>query len=42
MNIELCDVFTWDGMRDLLSSFLWIGLVYDKPGKHVFDSILLQ
>lgn len=42
MNIELCNVFTWDDMRDVLSSFLWIGLVYDKPGKVIFDSILLQ
>ena len=42
MNIELCDVSTWDGMRDLLGSFLWIGLVYDKPGKDVFEMIMSQ
>ena len=42
INLGLCAVFTWDETKELLSSFLWIGLVYDKPGRNVFDSILSQ
>ena len=42
MNIELCNVFTWEGMRESLSSLLWVGLVYDKAGNDVFDLILPQ
>ena len=41
-KMHLCHVFTWDKMRRLLSSFLWIGLVYDKSGRDVFDSALAQ
>lgn len=40
VNIALCGVSTWVGMRDLLSSFLWIGLVYDRPCKDIYTSIL--
>ncbi|MCJ1376918.1 hypothetical protein MMC17_000008 [Xylographa soralifera] len=29
---------SWSEMRDLLISFMWIGLVHDKTGKRVFDS----
>lgn len=39
-NMYLCKVLTWDGMRHLLSSFLWMGLVYNKPAEVMFDSII--
>lgn len=35
-----CHVLTWNAMRDLLGSFLWIGSVYDYRGKFLFESIL--
>lgn len=38
VNIGLCEIDSWKKMQDLMKSFLWIGLVYDKPGKGVFDS----
>ena len=30
---------SWNEMRGVLKSFMWIGLLHDKPGKDVFDSI---
>ncbi|XXG93831.1 hypothetical protein Hte_000080 [Hypoxylon texense] len=39
VNMELCGVSgSWDATRDVLNSFMWIGLVHDVPGKAVFDS----
>jgi hypothetical protein len=40
IHSDLGGVFTWDAMRDLLSSFLWVGLIYDKPGHDIFDLML--
>ncbi|MCJ1394402.1 hypothetical protein MMC18_007280, partial [Xylographa bjoerkii] len=37
-TIGTCKVESWSEMRDLLISFLWIGLAHDKTGKRVFDS----
>ncbi|KAJ5606584.1 hypothetical protein N7510_009365 [Penicillium lagena] len=42
MDINLCGVFNWSDMRDLLGSFLWVGLVFDALGKELFESVLLQ
>jgi hypothetical protein len=42
MAIDMCSVSSWDDMRDVLRSFLWVGLVYDGPGKDVYDSVLSQ
>lgn len=39
MSIELNGVSSWDDMRDLLGSVLWVGVVYDKAGKEVFDLV---
>lgn len=39
-NAELCGVDSWPAMRALLSSFIWVGLVHDAPGKAVFDSAM--
>lgn len=32
-NIGLCEIDSWSRMQNLLMSFMWIGLVHDKPGK---------
>jgi hypothetical protein len=37
VNIGLCEIDSWSKMQDLLMSFMWIGLVHDKPGKGVFN-----
>ncbi len=39
-NMSLCGIDTWVQMRDLMRSFLWIGLLHDKPGKGVFDTAM--
>jgi hypothetical protein len=39
MSTELNGVSSWDDMRNLLGSFLWAGVVYDKAGKEVFDLV---
>lgn len=38
-NIGFGDMKSWDGMQDLLNSFMWIGLVHDKAAKRVFDQL---
>jgi hypothetical protein len=40
VNIGFCAIDQWSEMQRLLKDFMWIGLVYDKPGKRVFDSIV--
>lgn len=42
VNIGLCEIDSWSKMQDLMKSFMWIGLVYDKPGKGVFDSTVAR
>jgi hypothetical protein len=42
IEIEQCEVATWDDMRDLLRSILWVSLIYDKPAKDIFDVISSQ
>ncbi|KAK3940202.1 hypothetical protein QBC46DRAFT_288823, partial [Diplogelasinospora grovesii] len=37
-TMSMCDVGSWGEMRELLMSFMWIGLVHDKRGKRMFDS----
>jgi hypothetical protein len=41
-TMRTCKVDSWSEMRDLLMSFMWIGLVHDKTGKRVFDSAVGQ
>ncbi|KAK3375797.1 hypothetical protein B0T24DRAFT_664915 [Lasiosphaeria ovina] len=38
-NVRLCDVESWEDMRRLLGSFMWIGMTQDKPGKAMFQSL---
>jgi len=40
-SIEMCEVGSWDELRDIMGSVIWINLVYDKPGKDIFDSAML-
>jgi hypothetical protein len=37
-TMATCEVGSWSEVRDLLMSFMWIGLVHDKAGKRVFSS----
>jgi hypothetical protein len=38
-NIGLCAIDVWSEMQRLLKDFMWIGLVYDKPGRSVFETV---
>jgi hypothetical protein len=38
LNICSCGIDEWSEMQELLKGFLWIELVYEKPGKRVFES----
>ncbi|KAI1142847.1 hypothetical protein F5Y05DRAFT_408296 [Hypoxylon sp. FL0543] len=40
VNLELSGVRSWLAMRDVLDSFMWVGLVHDAPGKALFNSTL--
>lgn len=42
MNIKLYGVKSWIEMREILKSFLWIDLLHDKPGKDIFDFLVLS
>ena len=35
-SMKLCHVLTWDDIQNLLCSILWIGLIHDDQGRHVF------
>lgn len=37
-HLKLCQIDSWDKMLRLLESFMWVGLIHDKPAKIVFDS----
>lgn len=39
-SIESCDVFTWAGVREVLNSVLWIGLMFDSQAKELCDLAL--
>ncbi|OGM47778.1 hypothetical protein ABOM_003239, partial [Aspergillus bombycis] len=41
-NSQLCKVKSWPAMRGVLESFMWIGVIHDKPGKALFESALSQ
>lgn len=40
-HIVICKLKSWSEMRGILKSFMWIDLLHDKPGKDIFDSILI-
>jgi hypothetical protein len=42
VNMRFCEIDSWSKMQELLKSFMWIGLVYDKPGKSVFGSTIAK
>ncbi|KAK4936665.1 hypothetical protein LTR10_022517 [Elasticomyces elasticus] len=39
-HMGICQLRSWDELRSVLKSFMWVGLVHDKPGKDVFDAVL--
>ncbi|KAI0894868.1 hypothetical protein F4806DRAFT_497573 [Annulohypoxylon nitens] len=40
VNLDLCGVRSWSAMRDVLSSFMWVGIVQDVPGESLFNSTM--
>lgn len=38
-QLEICQVRSWDEMRGILETFMWIGILHDKQGKDIFDSV---
>ncbi|CZR65804.1 uncharacterized protein PAC_15704 [Phialocephala subalpina] len=40
-HMEICQIKSWDEMRGILKSFMWIDLLHDKPGKDIFESVLM-
>ena len=41
-NIRTYGIISWKEMQKILDSFIWVPLVQEKPGKEVFDSIVIQ
>jgi hypothetical protein len=39
-TIAMCSISSWNQMRDALNSFLWIGLIHDKPGREFFEALI--
>lgn len=39
---DLCHVSTWKGAQSILKSFMWIELLDEQPGKHIFDLLHLN
>lgn len=37
---EISPVATWEEMKETLSSYLWIGLLFEKPAKDIFASMM--
>lgn len=37
---ELSHIETWEDMKNLLKSYLWIGLLFEKPAKDIFASMM--
>jgi hypothetical protein len=39
---DRCQVKTWKEMQDILKSFMWIALLDEQPGKHIYDVLNLD
>lgn len=39
-SLGKCGIGSWTELRELLESFLWIELVFDKPGRRMFESTI--
>ncbi len=39
-HIEVCQIKSWDEMRGILRSFMWISILHDKPGEAIFKSVV--
>jgi hypothetical protein len=39
-SCEKCGVDSWSELADVMNSFIWIGLVFDKPGQAIFSSLI--
>ena len=41
VHAHRCQVRTWKGLQEALKSFMWVGLLDDRPGKQVYDLLYL-
>ena len=41
-SIYRCKLGSWSELATLLKSFLWIDFVHDKPGRDIFDGVMLR
>ena len=39
-SIEGCGVESWSELADIMNSFIWIGLVFDRPGRDIFSNLM--
>ena len=39
-HLDICHVKSWNELRDILKSFMWISSLHDKPGKDILDYVL--
>lgn len=37
--LVICNITTWNQMRDELKSFLWVSVIYDQAGQQFFETI---
>jgi hypothetical protein len=39
-HLDMCHIKSWNELRDVLKSRMWISALHDKPGKDIFHSVL--
>jgi hypothetical protein len=39
-HVGKCHITSWDSLRTILRSFMWISQLHDTPGKQIFDAII--
>ena len=40
-SFQKCGVSSWSGLLNVMNSMVWIGLVFDKPGERVYNSVMV-
>ena len=41
-NLISHDISTWGSLKDVLSSYMWVGISYDRVGKELFECAMSQ
>ena len=39
-SMERCNVASWGDLAGVMNSVIWIGLLFDEPGRHLFNLIM--